>query len=167
MGQNMVGWVSMKVKGKVGDRVRLRFAEILQDDGAVYLENLRGARVTDIYTLKGIGTELYEPSFTYHGFRFVEITGYPETPDINDFEGKVVHDELYTTGQLETSNNTINQIHRNSYWGMRSYYEYLAGIKNAPDNAGFKNIVMKPHPVEGLDYVKASFNSIHGIIKSA
>jgi alpha-L-rhamnosidase len=122
MGQNMVGWVTMKVKGKAGDKVKLRFAEVLQDDGTLYLTNIRGALVTDQYTLQGSGTELFEPSFTYHGFRFVEITGYPGTPTINDFEGRVVYDEMELTGQFETSDKTINQIYKNAYWGIRGNY---------------------------------------------
>ena len=122
MGQNMVGRVAMKVKGKAGDRVKLRFAEVLQDDGTLYLANIRGALVTDVYTLKGSDTEQFEPVFTYHGFRFVEITGYPGTPVINDFEGKVVYDEMEVTGQFETSDKTINQIYKNAYWGIRGNY---------------------------------------------
>ena len=122
MGQNMVGWVSMKVKGKSGDRVKLRFAESLQDDGTLYLDNILTAQVTDIYTLKGSGNELFEPVFTYHGFRFVEITGYPGVPSINDFEGKVVYDEMDVTGHFVTSDETVNQIYRNAYWGIRGNY---------------------------------------------
>ena len=122
MGQNMVGWVSMKVKGKSGDKVKLRFAEVLQDDGTLYLANIRGALVTDLYTLKGDEIEIFEPIFTYHGFRFVEITGYPGTPTTDDFEGKVVYDELVVTGQFETSNTTLNQIYKNAYWGIRGNY---------------------------------------------
>ena len=122
MGQNMVGWVSMKVKGKAGDQVKLRFAEVLQDDGTLYLANLRSALVTDLYTLKGVGTELFEPSFTYHGFRYVEITGYPGTPTLNDFEGKVLYDEMEVTGQFETSDKTINQIYQNVCWGLKGNY---------------------------------------------
>ena len=122
MGQNMVGWVSMKVTGKAGDKVKLRFAEVLNDDGVLYLDNIRGALVSDVYTLKGSETEIFEPVFTYHGFRFVEITGYPGTPDINDFEGKVLYDEMEVTGQFETSDETINQIYKNAYWGIRGNY---------------------------------------------
>ncbi len=122
MGQNMVGWVAMKVNGKAGDKVKLRFAEVLQDDGTLYLANIRGALVTDQYTLKGSGAELFEPSFTYHGFRFVEITGYPGTPTVNDFNGKVVYDEMEVTGRFETSDKTINQIYKNAYWGIRGNY---------------------------------------------
>ena len=122
MGQNMVGWVSMDVKGKAGDKVKLKFAESIKDDGSLYMANLRGALVTDYYTLKGGGKETFEPTFTYHGFRFVEITGYPGTPTINDFTGKVIYDEIETTGSFETSNATLNQIYKNAIWGIKGNY---------------------------------------------
>lgn len=122
MGQNMVGCVRMKVKGKSGEKVKLRFAETTNDDGSLYLKNIRGALVTDIYTLKGGEQETWEPKFTYHGFRFVEITGYPGKPSIDDFDGLVVYDEMEVTGHFETSNQLINQIHKNAYWGIRGNY---------------------------------------------
>ena len=122
MGQNMVGWLRMKVKGNKGDQVQLRFAEILKDDGSIYLDNIRSALVTDKYTLKGGETESWEPAFTYHGFRFVEITGFPGKPATGDFEGMVVYDEMDVTGHFETSDKTINQIYKNAYWGIRGNY---------------------------------------------
>jgi alpha-L-rhamnosidase len=122
MGQNMVGWLNMKVKGKAGQLVKLRFAEALKDDGSLYLDNLRGALVTDLYTLKGAEKESWEPVFTYHGFRYVEITGFPEEPTVAHFEGKVLYDEMETIGQFETSNATLNQVYKNAYWGIRGNY---------------------------------------------
>jgi alpha-L-rhamnosidase len=122
MGQNMVGRLSLKVKGKAGDKVKLRFAENLQEDGSLYMANLRGAKVTDIYTLKGEKVESWEPAFVYHGFRYVEISGFPGTPTINDFEGKVMYDEMETIGSFETSDSTLNQLHKNAYWGIRGNY---------------------------------------------
>ena len=122
MGQNMVGWVSMKVNGNAGEQVKLRFAEVLNDDGTVYMGNIRNARVTDVYTLKGAENEFWEPSFTYHGFRYVEVTGYPGVPTVKDFEGKVIYDEMETVGHFETSDSTINQIYKNAYWGIRGNY---------------------------------------------
>ncbi|MCU7551903.1 glycoside hydrolase family 78 protein [Chitinophagaceae bacterium LB-8] len=123
MGQNMAGWVKMKVRGKKGEQVTLRFAETLQNNGELYVANLRDAKVTDIYTLKGEGEEVWEPTFVYHGFRYVEITGYPGTPTTKDFEGRVVNDDLKTIGTFETSNSIINQIFKNSFWGIRSNYK--------------------------------------------
>ncbi|MBS7564904.1 family 78 glycoside hydrolase catalytic domain [Mucilaginibacter sp. Bleaf8] len=122
MGQNFSGWVQMKVKGKRGDKVTLRFAETLQTNGELYTANLRDAKVTDVYTLKGGATEIWHPVFVYHGFRYVEITGYRK-PDKSDFEGHVVYDALANTGQFETSNPIINQICRNAYWGILSNYK--------------------------------------------
>ncbi|WP_352423254.1 family 78 glycoside hydrolase catalytic domain [Proteiniphilum sp.] len=122
MGQNMVGWLRMKVKGKKGDRVKLCFAELLNADGTLYTDNLRTARVTDIYTLKGSDEEIWNPVFAYHGFRFVEITGFPGIPSINDFEGQVIYDEMDRTGHFETSDSTINRIYKNACWGIKGNY---------------------------------------------
>jgi alpha-L-rhamnosidase len=121
MGQNMVGWLRMKVKGQRGQQVTLRFAETLKPNGSLYTDNLRDAKVTDRYTLKGGGKEIWAPSFVYHGFRYVEITGC--TPALDDFEGEVVYDNLTTTGQFETSDPTLNQIYKNAYWGIRGNYK--------------------------------------------
>lgn len=123
MGQNMAGWIKMQVQGKRGDSVKLRFAESLQSNGELYVANLRDALVTDVYVLKGSAKETWSPTFVYHGFRYVEIAGYPGTPSINDFVGEVVYDEMQSTGSLETSNNIINQIHKNAFWGIRSNYK--------------------------------------------
>ena len=123
MGQNMAGWVRMKVKGKRGDKIKLRYGESLQSDGELYTENLRDAIATDIYTLKGSGKEKWAPRFVFHGFRYVEITNYPGTPRIDDFQGEVVYDNMQTTGSFETSNKTINAIYKNAYWGIRSNYK--------------------------------------------
>ncbi len=89
MGQNFSGWIKMKVSGKRKEKVKLRFAESLQPNGELYVANLRDARVTDIYTLKGEGIEEWQPTFVYHGFRYVEISDYPGTPTVNDFEGNL------------------------------------------------------------------------------
>lgn len=123
MGQNMAGWVRLRVKGAKGQTVKLRFAELPQPDGSLYVANLRDARVTDKYTLKGTGVESWEPSFVYHGFRYVEITNYPGTPTINDFDGRVVNDHLATTGSFTSADATLNQVFRNAWWGIRSNYK--------------------------------------------
>lgn len=122
MGQNMVGWLSMRVQGKRGQTVRLRFAETLKPDGSLYMDNLREAEVTDTYTIADEREHLWEPAFTYHGFRYVEITGYPGTPSLSDFEGRVVYDRMATTGSFTTSDTTINRVYRNAYRGIRSNY---------------------------------------------
>ncbi|RHJ91371.1 alpha-L-rhamnosidase [Parabacteroides bouchesdurhonensis] len=122
MGQNMVGWLQMRVKGQKGDCVTLRFSETLNPDGSLYMANIREAQVTDKYILKGGNEETWQPMFTYHGFRYVEITGYPGIPRLESFEGKVLYDEMETVGTFETSDSTINQIYKNAYWGIRGNY---------------------------------------------
>jgi len=122
MSQNMVGWTQIKAHGKKGSTVKMRFAERLNDDGTIYTENLRTALCEDVYTFKGTGTEIWEPAFTYHGFRYVEVTGLDYKPTPETLTGKVVYDEMETTGHLETSNKTINSILKNAFHGIRGNY---------------------------------------------
>jgi alpha-L-rhamnosidase len=123
MGQNMVGWLRINnLKGKKDQPVTLRFAELLNPDSTLYLANIRSAKVTDSYTPAADGSFSWEPSFVYHGFRFVEITGLNEQPELSQFTGRVIYDQMETTGQFETSNEVINQIFRNAYWGIRGNY---------------------------------------------
>ena len=123
MGQNMVGWLQLKVKGKSGDKITMKFAESLQKDGSLYIANLRDAKTTDVYTLKGEGEEIWEPRFIFHGFRFVEISGFPTKPTLDNFVGKVVYDDIKTTGTFESSDATMNQIFKNAWWGISGNYK--------------------------------------------
>jgi len=122
MGQNMVGWLESTIKGKKDAPITFRFAELTNPDGSIYLANIRSAKVTNVYTPEKDGSFTWEPSFTYHGFRFVEISGLDYEPNLNDFKGKVVYDKMETTGQFETSNEIINQVFKNAYWGIRGNY---------------------------------------------
>jgi alpha-L-rhamnosidase len=123
MGQNMAGWVQLKVRGQRGDKVTMRFGETLQKDGSLYTANLRDAKVTDVYMLKGGGEEVWHPVFVFHGFRYVEVRGYPGKPSIRDFEGQVVYDDLAAIGEFRTSDSLINQLYRNACWGILSNYK--------------------------------------------
>nr|WP_315242857.1 glycoside hydrolase family 78 protein [uncultured Flavobacterium sp.] len=123
MGQNMVGWLQLKVKGKSGDQITMKFAESLQADGSLYIANLRDAKTTDVYTLKGEGEEIWEPRFIFHGFRFVEVSGFPTKPTLENFVGKVVYDDIKTTGTFESSDATMNQIFKNAWWGISGNYK--------------------------------------------
>ncbi len=123
MGQNMVGWLQLKVKGKRDDKITMKFAESLQANGSLYIENLRDAKTTDIYTLKGEGEEIWEPRFVFHGFRFVEISGFSTPPTLENFLGKVVYDNIKTTGTFESSDVTMNEVFKNAYWGIRGNYK--------------------------------------------
>ncbi|HEX3626713.1 MAG TPA: family 78 glycoside hydrolase catalytic domain [Verrucomicrobiae bacterium] len=122
LGQNIVGWCRLRVSGPAGTQVTLRHAETLKPDGSLNLANLRSARATDIYTLKGNGLEVWEPRFVTHGFRYVEVTGFPGRPGLNSIEGRVVNDDLPVTGSFETSNPLFNKIYRAIVWGVRGNY---------------------------------------------
>jgi alpha-L-rhamnosidase len=125
LGQNIAGWCRLKVSGPAGTRVTLRHAETLKPNGMLFTANLRGARATDIYTLKGQETEVWEPRFVTHGFRYVEVTGYPGRPDLNSIEGRVVNDDLPVTGHFFCSNALINHIYSNVVWGVRGNYRSI------------------------------------------
>jgi alpha-L-rhamnosidase len=119
-GQNMAGRCRLKVRGAAGTRVQIRFSEILQDDGTLFTENYRSARVTDTYILHGKGEEIWEPEFTYRGFRYAELTGYPDEPNKDTLVARVLHSAMPMTGSFTCSNETVNQIQRNIQWGQRS-----------------------------------------------
>jgi alpha-L-rhamnosidase len=126
MGQNFAGWVKLQnIKGKKGDKIKMKFAESLQANGELFIANLRDAKVTDVYTFgnSALGAGGWNPAFVYHGFRYVEITGFPGTATINNFEGQLVYDDLETTGSFQTSNETINNIYKNAWWGIASNYK--------------------------------------------
>jgi len=125
MGQNMVGWCRLKVSGPKGTRVMLRHAETLQENGELYVENLRSAQATDLYTLNGSGPQLWEPRFTYHGFRYVEVTGYPGEPALSSLEGRVVQDAMTQVADFTTSNPLLNHLHKNIFWGVRGNYRSI------------------------------------------
>ena len=122
LGQNMVGWVRLKVAGKKGDQVTLKFAEVLDKAGNFYTDNLRAAKCTDVYILKGEGTETYEPHFTFHGFRFVKIEGLSATPTTDQITGIVIHSDMKPTGTFSCSDSLINQLQHNIQWGQKGNF---------------------------------------------
>ena len=125
MGQNLVGWCRLRVNGPKGTQVTLRHAETLEPDGSLYIDNLRSAKATDVYTLKGGGPEVWEPRFTYHGFRYVEVTGFPGEPLAAALEGRVVHDDMDRAGEFTSSSDMLNKIHHNMFWGIRGNYRSI------------------------------------------
>jgi alpha-L-rhamnosidase len=118
MGQNMVGWLRLKVSGKKGTVVTLRHAEVLDKFGEFYTTNLRAAKCQLTYTLAGTGEEVYEPRFTFMGFRFVEVNGFPGELTTENLTGIVVHSDMAVTGSFESSNPLINQLQHNIQWGQ-------------------------------------------------
>jgi alpha-L-rhamnosidase len=122
MGQNMVGWIHLRIQGEKGTTITVRYAEALNPDGSLYTTNLRTARNTDYYTLKGGEEEIWEPRFTFHGFRYVELLGYPGTPNEETVTGVVVHSEMPLTGSFECSDSLINQLQHNILWGQKGNF---------------------------------------------
>jgi alpha-L-rhamnosidase len=122
MGQNMVGWVRLKVKGNRGHAVTLKFAEVLDKEGNFYTENLRAAKATDVYFLKGDGEEIYEPRFTFHGFRYVKIEDFPGTPQLDNITGVVIYSDMEPTGTFACSDPLINQLQHNIQWGQKGNF---------------------------------------------
>ena len=163
MGQNMVGFINMKIHDQQpGDTITLRFAELLTPDSLLYTANLRSAEASDRYVIARRNDEAtfsltdqreviqyypkqvpvvldchvapqssaprndsYHPTFVYHGFRYVEISGLREKPSLDDFEGWVIYDEMPVTGSFECSNEVINAVYRNAYWGIRGNYRSM------------------------------------------
>ncbi len=122
MGQNMVGWIRLKVQGSAGTTVTLRHAEVLDKYGEFYTENLRAADATLKYTLSGKGEEIYEASFTFMGFRYVAIEGFPGELKPENLTGMVIHSDMEPIGTFECSNPLINQLQKNILWGQKGNF---------------------------------------------
>ena len=121
-GQNLVGRLRLTVRrAGAGRRIVLRHAEMLAG-GELYLANLRRAAATDVYTTGGGGTEVFEPQFTYHGFRYVEVSGYPGELSPTDVVARVLHSDTPWTGRFECSDPTVNRLYDNIAWGQRGNF---------------------------------------------
>ncbi len=116
MGQNMVGTVAIKLRGKRGTHIRVRYGEMCLKTGELYVNNLRSAANTDVYVLSGDGTECFTPSLTAHGFRYVEIV--PNGAEIESVEGIVISDISEVTGGFECSNELVNKLYKNIVWSQ-------------------------------------------------
>ncbi len=126
MGENITGWCRLAVEGPAGTEITLKYSELLYKEGMINQENLRQAKCTDKYILKGDGIEIYEPRFTYHGFQFVEVTGIPGTPAIDNIRGRIVHNAVNEdwASSFNCSNSMINRIQKLIY---RSQLSNLIG----------------------------------------
>ncbi|MFI6962209.1 family 78 glycoside hydrolase catalytic domain [Streptomyces sp. NPDC050255] len=122
LGQNMVGHIRLTLKGAPGRTVRIRHGEVLNPDGTLYTANLRSAKATDYYTFATDKPETFEPSFTFHGFRYVEISGVDEAPAAENLVGVVVGTDGDLTSTLDTSSGLVDQLHSNIVWGMRGNF---------------------------------------------
>ena len=120
-GQIISGWVRLQVSGPSGTTITLRHAEVITGGEPDY-ETIRTARATDRYTLRGTGLEVWEPRFTFHGFRYVQVEGWPGNLALDAVRAIVVHSDMNRTGWLETSNPLLNQLHANAVWSMRDNF---------------------------------------------
>jgi len=120
-GQNLVGWVIIKVKGKAGDTITVSHAEVLDKLGNFYTENLRPAKQQNVYILKG-GEESFEPHFTFQGFRYIKIEGYPGEIKPENFTAVTLYSDMKPTGSFVCSNALINQLQHNIIWGQKGNF---------------------------------------------
>ena len=121
-GQNLVGWVQMKVSGTAGNNIVLSHVEMLDKQGNLYFDNLRNAKAQDTYILKGGGIETYEPHFTFHGFRYVRVEGIAGTINPENFKAIALYSDMKATGKFECSNALVNQLQKNIEWGQKGNF---------------------------------------------
>jgi len=119
-GQNFSGWVRLKARGPRGREIRIRHAELINEDGTLNVLPNQKAEAADIFILKGQGDEVYEPRFTYHGFRYTEVSGFPGEPSLDSLEGCFVHSDVLKNGDFRCSHDLLNRVHRNILWGQLS-----------------------------------------------
>lgn len=137
LGQNMVGWVRLRVRAEAGREVKMRFVEMLNPDGSIFTANLRSAKATAVYIAKGTGLEEWEPRFTYFGFRYVELSGIDQ-PLPDAIEGVVVHTDLPRTGTFECSNPLLNQLWHNTLWSQKgNFLELPTDCPQRDERAGW------------------------------
>jgi alpha-L-rhamnosidase len=122
LGRNFAGVVRLRTRGEPGQRIRLRYAERLNPDGTIYVENLRGARAVDTYTCRGEGEEIWEPRFTFHGFQYVEVTGLTSRPKMETITGIALSSDTPVVGEFECSEEMLNQLYSNILWTQRANF---------------------------------------------
>ena len=157
MGQNMVGWARFALNLEKGQAVTFRYSEMLSPDGMPYTLGLRGARVTDHYIGKG-GAETWEPVFTSHGFRYVEITGLKEKPSLETVTGIVVGSDIARSGYFECSDKTVNQLFHNILWGQKgNYIEVPTDCPQRDERLGWTGDAQFFVPTAAYNFDVASF----------
>jgi alpha-L-rhamnosidase len=158
LGQNIVGNIRLRMRAPRGTRVTLRYSEMLQADGTPYTANLRSAKATDTYVFHGNGIETYEPRFTFHGFRYVEITGLKTRPVRDAITGLVWHTEMEPTGTFVTSDPLINKLQDNIRWGQRgNFLEVPTDCPQRDERLGWTGDAQVFIPTAALNYDVAAF----------
>jgi alpha-L-rhamnosidase len=121
-GQNLTGWVVVKANGEAGTKIKIQHAEVLDKFGNFYLDNIRAAKATATYILKGGGEEIFEPHFTFYGFRYIKVEGYPGELKPENFEAVTLYSAMKKTGTFTSSHALINQLQHNIQWGQRGNF---------------------------------------------
>ncbi len=121
-GQNLVGWVQVRAKGHAGDQITISHAEVLDKSGNFYTENLRAAKASDTYTLGGDQQEIFEPHFTFHGFQYIKVEGFPGELNPEDFTAIALYSDMKKTGSFSSSDPLINQLQHNIEWGQKGNF---------------------------------------------
>jgi len=121
-GQNLVGWLTVKLDGKAGDTVKIFHAEVLDKEGNFYTENLRAAKAEGVYILKGNGEETFEPHFTFFGFRYIKIEGLKEEIKPENFTAVALYSNMQPSGEFACSNPLVNQLQHNIQWGQKGNF---------------------------------------------
>ena len=122
LGQNMVGVARLKLTGKPGQSVKIRYGEVLNPDGTLYTDNLRSAKATDRYTFATDRPETYQPRFTFHGFRYIEVSGLPTAPPASAITGVVMGTDGAEVSSFTSNSSLVNKLHSNIVWGQRGNF---------------------------------------------
>ena len=159
-GQNLVGWIRLSVRGPAGQKITLRHAEVLEN-GELSTRPLRHARATDCYTLRGSETgdpEIWEPRFTYHGFRYAEIEGWPGELQSENIQAVVCHSDMERTGWFECSDPLINQFHENVVWSMRgNFFDVPTDCPQRDERLGWTGDIQIFSPTASFLFQSAGF----------
>ena len=158
LGQNLVGNIRLRLRAPRGTRITIRYAEMLEADGTLYTANYRAAKSTDTYVCSGDGIETYEPRFTFHGFRYVELSGLPRKPRPDAVTGLVWHTDMDPTGTFTCSDPLINQLQSNIRWGQRgNFLELPTDCPQRDERLGWTGDAQVFIPTAAFNYDVASF----------
>jgi alpha-L-rhamnosidase len=159
-GQNLVGRLRIRAEGSSGTQITLRHAEILED-GELFTKSLRFAEATDRYTMKGGGAEEWEPEFTFHGFRYAEIDGWPGEIKPRDVEAVACHSDMQRTGWFKCSNEDVNRLHENIVWSLRgNFLDIPTDCPQRSERLGWTGDIQVFAPTSCLLY------DVSGVLKS-